>query len=310
MGRLAKGDRKQGLKRILLGPTPTAWQKRIGFAFVLPTLLYFGAVYFYPLGQSIRLSFYEGGMGRPERFVGLKPYEMVFTDPFFWQTVKNTLYFVVLSVPATVALALGIALLLNRIRSNRFRDVLSASYFMPLVISLVAAALIWGWIYQPIYGLANYIIGFLGIRPQKWLSSIVQVIPSLATINVWLRVGFDTIIFLAALQSIPENLQEAARIDGARDSQVFRYVTLPLLNNQIIMVLIIELIFAFKVFDQVFVTTEGGPANASRVIMMYLYDSAFKWFKFGDASVVAVFIFVSLLAISVIQWVFFRKTAY
>jgi len=295
---------------MFLGVTPTARQKRIGFAFVLPTLLYFGAVYFYPLLQSIRLSFYEGGMGRPERFVGLKPYEMVFTDPYFWQTVKNTLYFVVLSVPATVALALGIALLLNRIKSNRFRDILSATYFLPLVISLVAAALIWGWIYQPIYGLANFILGFFGVKPQKWLSSIVQVMPSLATINIWLRVGFDTIIFLAALQSIPENLQEAAKIDGAKDSQVFRYVTLPLLNNQIIMVLIIELIFAFKVFDQVFVTTEGGPANASRVVMMYLYDSAFKWFKFGEASVVAVFIFVSLLAVSVIQWVFFRKTAY
>jgi ABC-type sugar transport system permease subunit len=148
------------------------------------------------------------------------------------------------------------------------------------------------------------------MRPQKWLSSIAQVMPSLATINIWLRIGFDTIIFLAALQSIPENLQEAAKIDGANDSQVFRYITLPLLNNQIIMVLIIELIFAFKVFDQVFVTTEGGPANASRVVMMYLYDSAFKWFKFGEASVVAVFIFTSLLAISVIQWVFFRKTAH
>ena len=167
---------------------------------------------------------------------------------------------------------------------------------MPLVISLVAAALIWGWIYQPIYGLANFILGFLGFKPQKWLSSISQVMPSLAMINIWLRIGFDTIIFLAALQSIPESLQEAARIDGARDSQVFRHVTLPLLNNQIIMVVIIELIFAFKVFDQVFVTTEGGPANASRVVMMYLYDSAFKWFKFGEASVVAIFIFVSLLA--------------
>jgi multiple sugar transport system permease protein len=307
---MAKSDRVRRLRKVFLGSTPTAWQKRIGFAFVLPTLLYFGGVYFYPLFSSIRLSFYEGGMGRPERFVGLKPYEMVLTDPFFWQTVRNTLYFVILCVPVTVALALGVALLLNRIRNNRFRDVLSATYFMPLVISLVAAALIWGWIYQPIYGLANYIITFVGMRPQKWLSSIAQVMPSLATINIWLRIGFDTIIFLAALQSIPENLQEAAKIDGANDSQVFRSITLPLLNNQIIMVLIIELIFAFKVFDQVFVTTEGGPANASRVVMMYLYDSAFKWFKFGEASVVAVFIFTSLLAISVIQWVFFRKTAH
>lgn len=305
---MAKSNQVRKLKRKLLGSTPTAWQRRIGFAFILPTLLYFWGVYFYPLFQSIRLSFYEGGMGRPERFAGTKAYETVFTDPFFWHTVKNTLYFIVLSVPGTVALALIVALLLNRILNYRFRDILSSIYFLPVVTSLVAAALIWGWIYQPIYGLANYIIGFLGFRPQKWLSSTSQVMPSLAAINIWLRIGFDTIIFLAALQSIPERLQEAAKIDGAKDSQIFRYITLPLLNNQIIMVLIIELIFAFKVFDQVLVTTEGGPANASRVIMLYLYDSAFKWFKFGEASVVAIFIFTSLLAISIIQWIFFRKT--
>jgi ABC-type sugar transport system permease subunit len=203
-----------------------------------------------------------------------------------------------------------VAVLLNRIKILRFRDILSATYFLPLVTSLVAAALIWDWIYQPIYGLANYLIGFIGIRPQKWLSSMTQVMPSLAIINIWLRIGFDTVIFLAALQSIPENLQEAGKIDGANDPQVFRHITLPLLNNQIIMVTIIELIFAVKVFDQVFATTQGGPANMSRVIIMYLYDTAFKWFKFGEASVVAVFVFLSLLALSVLQWVFFRKTTH
>jgi multiple sugar transport system permease protein len=294
----------------LMGATAASRSSRVGFLFILPTVLYFGAVYFYPLFQSVTLSFYEGGMGRPERFAGLRAYELVLTDPAFWQTVKNTVYFVLLSVPPTVALALVVALLLHRIRSHFLRDLLSATYFLPLVISLVAAALIWGWIYQPIYGLANYLIACLGIPPQKWLSSIAQVMPSLATINVWLRIGFDTVIFLAALQSIPENLQEAARIDGANDAQVFRHVTFPLLNNQIIMVSIIELIFAFKVFDQVFVTTEGGPANSSRVIIMYLYDSAFKWFKFNEASVVAVFVFLSLLAVSVLQWVFFRKASH
>jgi ABC-type sugar transport system permease subunit len=206
-----------------------------------------------------------------------------------------------------VVFALIVALLLNRVKSQKFRDVLSASYFTPVVTSLVAAALIWGWIYQPLYGLLNGVITLLGFKPQKWLSSPSQVMPSLAIINIWLRIGFDTVIFLAAIQSIPERYKEAARIDGANDLQVFRYITLPFLNNQIIMVIIIEMIFAFKVFDQVFVTTEGGPANASRVVMMYLYDSAFKWFRLGDASVVAIFIFVSLLALSILQWIFFRK---
>ena len=135
-------------------------------------------------------------MGRPEKVRGGEP-ETVLTDPFFWHTVKNTLYFVVLSVPMTVALPWESPSSLTG-SSHRFRDILSATYFMPLVISLVAAALIWGWIYQPIYGLANYIIGFLGFKPQKWLSSTSQVMPSLGTINIWLRIGFDTVIFLSA----------------------------------------------------------------------------------------------------------------
>ena len=134
--------------------------------------------------------------------------------------------------------------------------------------------------------------------------------PSLAFINIWLRVGFDTIIFLAALQSIPDELMEAAKIDGANALRTFRHITLPLLNPQIVMVSILELITAVKVFDQVYATTVGGPANASRVIMMYLYNMSFQWFKFSEASVVAIFIFISLLIISVLQWVFLRKSAY
>jgi multiple sugar transport system permease protein len=299
--------RMERFAKKLIGATPSERYRRVGFAFILPTVLYFALIFFYPLYQSFRLSFFEGGGDRPERFVGLASYDRVLTDPFFWQTVKNTLTFVIFSVPPTVAIALIVALLLNRIKSHRFRDLLSASYFTPVVTSLVAAALIWGWIYQPLYGLLNGVITLLGFKPQKWLSSPSQVMPSLAIINIWLRIGFETIIFLAALQSIPERYKEAARIDGANDLQVFRYITLPFLNNQIIMVAIIEMIFAFKVFDQVFVTTEGGPANASRVVMMYLYDTAFKWFRLGDASVVAIFVFLSLLVLSVLQWVFFRK---
>ena len=297
-------------KNLIFGNTFSDKRARIGYAFVLPAVLYFMIVYFYPLFQSIQMSFFQGGFGETPRFVGIESYKYVFTDPMFWMTVKNTLYFVILSVPVTVFLALIVAILLNRIPNKKFRDILSATYFMPLVTSLVAAALIWGWIYQPIYGLANYLLAAIGLQPQKWLSSTTQVMPSLAVINIWLRVGFDTIIFLAALQSIPEELLEAAEIDGANTLRVFRHITLPLLNPQIVMVSILELITAVKVFDQVYATTVGGPANASRVIMMYLYDMSFQWFKFSEASVVAIFIFISLLIVSLLQWVFVRKTAY
>jgi ABC-type sugar transport system permease subunit len=298
------------LKHLVFGRTFSGKLARKGYLFILPAVVYFSLVYFYPLFESVKLSFFRVGMGRPAQFIGFTAYQNVFSDSMFWLTVRNTLYYVVLTVPATVFLSLMVALLLHRIQNKGFRDVLSAAYFLPQVMSLVAAALIWGWIYQPIYGLANHVLSLVGVAPQRWLSSRTQVMPSLAVINVWLRLGFDTIIFLAALQSIPEELLEAARIDGANAYRAFRHIMLPLLNPQIVMVTILELITNVKVFDQVYATTVGGPANASRVIMMYLYDTAFQWFKFSEASVVAIFIFVSLLIASLLQWILVRKTAY
>lgn len=305
-----KIERTGSWKGLFNGKTFAGKRVRTGYAFVLPAVLYFVLIYYYPLVQSVRMSFFRGGFGEASRFVGIDNYRSVFSDPIFWMTVKNTFYFVILSVPTTVFLALMVSLLLNRIKNKKFRDLLSATYFLPLVTSLVAAALVWAWIYQPIYGLFNHLLVAVGLPPQQWLSGITQVMPSLALINVWLRIGFDTIIFLAALQSIPEELVEAATIDGANAPRVFWNITLPLMNTQIVMVVIIELIFAFKVFDQIYATTAGGPANTSRVIIMYLYDMAFKWFKFGEASVVAIFVVISLLIISVLQWAFLRKSAY
>jgi ABC-type sugar transport system permease subunit len=126
-------------------------------------------------------------------------------------------------------------------------------------------------------------------------------------VSVWVRIGFDTMIFLAALQSIPQEYYEAADMDGASSFQRLRYITLPLLNPQIVMVVILELIFNFKIFDQVYATTQGGPAGASQTVIMLLYDTAFKFFRFGDASVIAVFVFVTLMAVTLLQWRLFRK---
>jgi multiple sugar transport system permease protein len=153
----------------------------------------------------------------------------------------------------------------------------------------------------------NHLFSLVGIPPQKWLQSLTQVRPSIAIMNVWVRLGFDTMVFLAALQSIPGEYYEAAAIDGASGSQRLRYLTLPLLNPQIIMVCILELIFNFKIFDQVYATTQGGPASASQTVIMLLYDTAFKYFRMGDASVMAVFVFVTLLAVTLVQWRIFRK---
>ena len=282
-------------------------RKRAGLLFVLPALVFFGSVFILPLAQSILYSFYKIAPGGAKEFVGLRLYEKVLTDSGFWTAVGNTVQLLLLCVPATVVLALAVALGLNRITSLKWRNVWASMYFLPFATSLVAAALIWQWIYDPIYGFLNYALSFVGIPPQKWLQSLSQVLPAIAVVSVWVRIGFDTMIFLAALQSIPEEYYEAANIDGANAVQRLRYVTLPLLTPQIIMVCILELIFNFKIFDQVYATTQGGPAGASQTIIMLLYDTAFKFFRFGDASVIAVFVFVTLMVVTLLQWRYFRK---
>jgi multiple sugar transport system permease protein len=206
-----------------------------------------------------------------------------------------------------VVLALLVALGLNRCARLRWRSAWAVLYFLPFAVSLVAAALVWQWLYEPVYGFLNHLLGRIGIGPQKWLSSLEQVLPSLALINVWVRLGFDTMIFLSALQAIPGEYYEAASIDGAGAWRSFWAVTLPLLNPQLVMVSILELIFNFKIFDQVYATTQGGPAGASQTVIMLLYDTAFKYFRLGDASVMAVFVFGCLLLVTLGQWWLFRR---
>jgi ABC-type sugar transport system permease subunit len=234
-------------------------------------------------------------------------YEKVFTDSTFWTAVYNTVQLLFMSVPTVVVCSLAVALGLNRIVSLKWRNIWAVMYFLPFACSLVAASLIWQWIYHPVYGILNSTLGLFGVPPQKWLQSLSQVRPSIAAVNIWVRIGFDTMIFLAALQSLPAEYYEAAGIDGASAWQQLRHITLPLLNPQILMICILEMIFNFKIFDQVYATTQGGPASASQTVIMLLYDTAFKYFRFGDASVIAVFVFVTLLVVTLVQWRIFRK---
>jgi multiple sugar transport system permease protein len=282
-------------------------QRRAGLLFILPALGYFGLVFLLPLVESVIGSFYRTVPGGASQFVGLRLYDKVLTDPTFWQAVANTVSLLALSVPTTVGLALAVALGLHRLISLRWRSMWAAMYFLPFSVSLVAAALIWQWMYDPVYGFLNYLLGLVAVPPQKWLQSLEMVRLSLAIVNVWARLGFDTVIFLAALQAVPAEYYEAAAIDGASGGQTLVRVTLPLLNPQIVMVTILELIFNFKVFDTVYATTQGGPAGASQTVIMLLYDTAFKYFRLGDASVMAVFVFVALLLVTLVQWRLFRR---
>jgi multiple sugar transport system permease protein len=290
-----------------LPPAYLKRQRRAGLLFVLPAVIYFGGVFLVPLVESVVGSFYRMVPGGATQFVGTRLYVKVLTDPTFWQAVGNTVSLLVMSVPVTVVLALAVALGLHRLRSLKARSAWAAMYFLPFSVSLVAAALVWQWIYDPVYGVLNHALAALGVPPLKWLQSLDLVRPSLALVNVWARLGFDTMIFLAALQAIPAEYYEAAAIDGAGAWPALRRITLPLLNPQIVMVAILELIFNFKVFDTVYATTQGGPAGASQTVIMLLYDTAFKYFRLGDASVMAVFVFVALLLVTLLQWRLFRR---
>lgn len=287
-------------------------RKRAGFLFVLPALLFFGFVYLLPLAQSVMYSFYKIAPGGAREFVGLGRYEKVLTDSSFWTAVGNTVQLLLLSVPTTVVCALAVALGLNRIGDLRWRNLWASMYFLPFATSLVAAALIWQWIYEPVYGFLNYALSFAGIPPQKWLQSLSQVLPSIAVVSVWVRIGFDTMIFLAALQTIPQEYYEAARMDGAGAWTQFRRITIPLMSPVLLYNLVIILIGTFQYFTQAFVITNGrgDPNNATLFMNLVLYREGFVYNHMGYAAAIAWLLFVIVLALTLVLFGFARRRVY
>ncbi len=272
-----------------------------GALFVAPVFLYFVVLYWYPLVSAFLISFQETIPGLKLQWAGLKTYQEVFSDPDFWAALKHTLLFTAMAVTADVIIALALAIAINSVRRTGMRNVLTLVYVLPTLVSLAAAGFIWEWLFHPRFGLANQVITALGFQALKFLQSQTQVLPSLAVINVWVRIGFSVLILLAGLQGIPDTYFDAARVDGARGLRLYWYITLPLLLPQIGAVLLLEVITAVKIFDIVYVTTQGGPAQASNVLMLYLYDNAFRFYRVDRAAVAAVFIFLLLLAFGILQ---------
>jgi multiple sugar transport system permease protein len=275
--------------------------KLIGFLFVLPVVVYFGLIYYLPLASSFDLSFKELLPRGKVQYAGLKTYGAVLADPLFWESVRNTALFTVLSVALIVVVGLVIAIALHGMKRQAVRDVYTVFYVLPTLISFAAAGPIWEWIFHARFGLANLALTRLGLPTLGFLADAKQVIPSLSVISLWVRVGFSILILLAGLQSIPSSYFEAARVDGARAFTLHRRVTLPLLLPQIGVVSLLEVINGFKVFDLVYVTTSGGPATSSYMVLLYFYDNAFRFYRHDRGSVIAVLMFLALLAFSIIQ---------
>lgn len=274
---------------------------------VLPAALVFAAFIFVPLAMVVLISLTDWDLISPTyRFVGIRNYTALLTSEEFHRVLLNTLYFVGVQIPLDMALSLSIALMLNaRLRGRTFYRAL---FFMPVVSPMVAVAAVWLWLYEPEVGLANYLLGKLGIGPLGWLDDPGWAMPAVILTSVWKGLGYDIVIFLAGLQNIPKEYYEAAAIDGAGSIQAFRRITLPLLSPVTYFVLVMSVINSFKVFTQVHVMTpDGGPLKATSVIVFYLYTQAFERFRFGRASAVAVILFVIVILLTIVQRVFLER---
>lgn len=289
---------------IVRGKSVTDKRIRAAYIFILPALLQFTLHLILPFIYDLYLTVFRFSFAGANEFAGTLFYQAVLRDKLFWRSLKNTFYLAVLSMPATMVVSLVLAVVLDNFVSRLAKNVFRTVYFLPVVTSGVAIAFVWRWLFEPDprVGLFNVMLTGLGLPPRMWLTSVKEVMPSIAIMNIWARVGFDTIIFLAGLQGIPTIYYEAARIDGAGHIRSFFHITLPLLNAQIVLVAVYEIINVLKTFDVPYVATDGGPANASRVAVLHIYDKAFRWNAINEATVAALFLFVLILVITILQW--------
>ncbi len=267
---------------------------------LLPNILGFFIFTLFPVAASFLLSFTSWDMLQPIQWVGLQNYTELFRDEIFVKVFWNTLYFSAVTVPSGIVISLLLAVALDQgIKGIKFYR---AAYFLPVISSMVAVAVVWQWIYNPEYGVLNYFLGLIGIDGPSWLTSTVWAMPAVMITSIWKGLGFNMLIFLAGLQSIPDSYYEAADIDGARRIDKFRYVTVPLLSPTTFFVTVMSFIGSFQVFDSVFLMTQGGPARSTSVIVHYLYENAFKYFRMGYASSMAYVLFFMVLIITLIQF--------
>jgi multiple sugar transport system permease protein len=236
----------------------------------------------------------------PPTFAGLENYQNLLKDPTFRKALMNTVYYVGVMVPVSTVLSLGLALLLNQ--KLRAITWYRTAYFLPVVSSTVAVALVWSWIYSKDFGLLNYVLRTLGLNPIAWLSSTRWAMPAVIIMGVWGILGEGMIIFLAGLQSISQSYYEAAEVDGASGWQKLWRITLPLITPSLFFFFIITMINAFQTFEQIYIMTRGGPVNSTTTIVYYIYRNAFRNFKMGYASSQAIVLFLIIMVLTLISW--------
>jgi multiple sugar transport system permease protein len=280
-------------------------ENRAGWWFVSPALLLIAVFFVLPVIAALVLSFtdfdlYAIGNFANTRFVGLRNYSNLLHNPVFWLALRNTFYFALVGGPLTVMVSLGSALLVNA-PLVRWRGVFRTIYFTPFVTTLVAVAIVWRYLYHPQYGLLNHLLGWVGISPINWLGDPHWAMPAIILLATWKNFGYNMLILVAGLQSVPEELYEAARLDGAGAVRRFRHVTLPMLGPTLLFVAVITMIGYFQVFTEPYVMTAGGPLKSTETVVLLIYDEGFRWWRMGVAAAYAFALFLVILVGTLVQ---------
>jgi multiple sugar transport system permease protein len=286
-------------------------RERAAWGFVAPALIALAVFFVVPVVSSLLLSLTDFDIYALAdlsnlRWIGLENYTRLLGNPLFWQAMKNTVLFAVIGVPLSIAASLGAALLLNA-RTVKWRPIWRVIFFAPFVTTLVATAVLWNYLLNTRDGVINWALTSLGLPAVDWLGDPATSIPAILLFVVWKTFGYNMLIFLAVLQTVPDELHEAARIDGAGPWSRFRHVTLPAIAPTLLLVSIISVAGFFQLFAEPYVMTQGGPAQSTVTVLYFMYEEGFKWWNLGSASAVAFILFVCIFAVTMVQLAVSRR---
>ncbi len=274
-------------------------QERAAILFVLPLMVPMTIYWIIPSLSSLYYSLTNYSVVMETKWVGLANFVKMANDPLFWRSLLNSAYFTVGSIPLNMIAGLLLALAVNA--GIRFRNFFRVVYYLPLVTSTIALSMVWLWLFDPNYGLLNAFLHIFGVPPQQWLQSTTQAMPSIILMSVWSGVGGTMIIYLAGLQGIPDQIYEAAQVDGADSWQSFWYITLPSLQPVTLYVLVTSIIGSFQIFGPIYAMTDGGPAFATTTIVHQIYINGFRYFSMGYAAAQSWVLFILLLGLSIVN---------
>jgi len=276
------------------------------YLFISPVLVFFGLFRVYPSIQTLVFSFFKVNIiAKKYEWVGLKNFALLLQETDFIRAIANTFIYTFYIVVFSVFIGMVLASMFSS--KMKLAGIFKAMYFVPFITATVAAAVVWGYLYDPKFGLFNMILKLLGLPGRHWLTSSKEALGSIIIFSIWKYLGYNIVIFIAGLQNIPDAFYEAATIDGAGPLAKFFRITIPLLAPTIVFVVIYNTILALKVFDQVFVLTAGGPAGASTVVVLELYEMAFLHYRFGYAASMAFVLFLFIMIITVVQYTVSRR---